>query len=45
MTVDYTHILSFDLIIYRRKQSNSIPSLVYGPVLAVNTARMGVTTP
>ena len=30
MTVDYTHILSFDPIIYRRKQSNSTPSLVYG---------------
>jgi len=48
MTVDYTHILSFDPIIYRRKQSDSTPSLVYRvkmPVLAVNTVHMGVTTP
>ena len=30
MTVDYTHILSFDPIIYRRKQSDSTPSLAYG---------------
>jgi len=30
MTVDYTHILSFYPIIYRRKRSDSTPSLVYG---------------
>ena len=30
MIVDYTHILSFDPIIYGRKRSNPTPSLVYG---------------
>jgi len=30
MIVDYTLILSFDLIIYGRKQSDSTPSLVDG---------------
>jgi len=30
MTVDYAHLLSFDPIMYGRKQSNSTPSLVYG---------------
>ena len=30
MTVDYTHILSFDPIIHGRRQSDSIPSLAYG---------------
>ena len=29
MTIAYTHILSIDPITYRRKQSNSTPSLVY----------------
>jgi len=46
MTVDYTHILSFDPIIYGRKRSDSTPSLGSRcQVLAVNMARMGVTTP
>jgi len=30
MTIDCTRILSFDLIIYGRKQSDSTLSLVYG---------------
>ena len=30
MTVDYTHILSCDPIMYGRKRSNPTPTLVYG---------------
>ena len=49
MTINYMHILSFDPIIYRRKQSDPTPSLVYGVktglTVAVNTVHMGVTIP
>ena len=40
--LDYTHIWSFDPIMYWRKWSDSTPSLVW-PILAVNTVCMGVT--
>ena len=39
MTIDYVHILSFDPIIYGRKQSNPTSSLVYGTAVFTQCKR------
>jgi len=39
MTIDYTHVLFFDPLIYGRKQSDSAPSLVHGVEMPQSSQR------